>query len=94
MKKVMEERGYEREIYKFVGFFFLYFVAVFNSQKSPTPIAINGTNEIVTRKFRYLNLCSGKKVTNFNFLRTKKRIKNLHGWISNISIFIWMKNIF
>ena len=57
-------------------------------------IVINETNEKMTRKFRYLNVPLGQKVTNSNFLKTKKRLKILQGWISNISIFIRTKNIF
>ena len=55
-----------------MGDFFLYFVEVFNPKKSLTIIAINGTNEGVTRRFEYPNLRLGQKVTNFNFFRTKR----------------------
>ena len=43
--------GQERGIYKYVEFFFLHFVVIFNPQKLSTLITINGTNERVTRRF-------------------------------------------
>jgi len=51
MKKVRKEGGQERGIYKYVEFFFLHFVVIFNPQKLSTLITINGTNERVTRRF-------------------------------------------
>ena len=75
------------------GVFFLHFVVIFNPQKLPTPIAINGTNERVACRFGYSNIRSGQKVTNFNF-ENEKRLKILQGQILNILIFIGTKNIF
>lgn len=36
----------------------------------------------------------GKKITHFNFMRTKTYKKNLQWWILNFLIFIKTKNIF
>ena len=93
MKKVRKERGWEKGIHNFWGFFSLYFVIVLNSQKLPIPITIMEINERVTRKFEYINLRSGQKVIDFNFFEEKKT-KNFGGRISNILIFIGTKNIF
>lgn len=69
--------------------FFLHFVVIFISQKSPTLVTINETNERMTGRFGLTQTYV------FNFWRMKKkRLKILERQISKILIFIRMKNIF
>ena len=56
--------------------FFLYFVVIFNPQKSLTLIVINGTNERVTCRFGFTQTYAGPKSNRFQFFEDEKNVQN------------------